>query len=155
MKTPEQIRAWLESREWWPQFVKNTVDYDYLTEEVLGGDRGEDTIIDAFGWFTAPEGPFFWQDRNREFKEWYFGENNNEEYENRTGNHRERRSRTSDEPTICKEHEIVLSLRMFAGGMTFITVIYSAVRGDWADLALNFFCFALLMFLSIEELLKG
>lgn len=29
MKTPAQIRAWLESREWWPQFVKNTVEFDY------------------------------------------------------------------------------------------------------------------------------
>lgn len=48
MKTPEQIRAWLKAREWWPQFVKNTVAFDYRTAEVLSGDRGEDTIIDAF-----------------------------------------------------------------------------------------------------------
>lgn len=57
--------------------MKNTVDYDYLTAEILSGDRGEDTILDAFCWFTAPEGPFFWLDRNEEFKEWYFGENDN------------------------------------------------------------------------------
>ncbi len=42
-KTPEQIRAWLKAREWWPQFVKNTVAFDYRTAEVLSGDRGEDT----------------------------------------------------------------------------------------------------------------
>lgn len=80
MKTPEQIRAWLESREWWPQFVKNTVEFDYRTAEVLSGDRGEDTIIDAFGWLHAPEGLAFWLERNEEFKKWYFSENDNKEH---------------------------------------------------------------------------
>ena len=74
MKTPEQIRAWLESREWFPQFRKNTIEYDYLTEEVLSGDRGEDTIADAFCWVYTPEGQGFWQDRDEEFQEWYFSE---------------------------------------------------------------------------------
>ena len=77
MKTPEQIRAWLKSREWWPQFVKNTVAFDYRTAEVLSGDRGEDTILDAFCWLDTPEGDDFWGDKNREFKEWYFNEKNN------------------------------------------------------------------------------
>lgn len=75
MKTPERIRAWLKAREWWPQFVKNTVAFDYRTAEVLSGDRGEDTILDAFCWVYAPEGLSFWQDRNEEFREWYFREN--------------------------------------------------------------------------------
>lgn len=81
MKTPAQIRAWLESREWFPQFRKNTVEYDYRTAEVLSGDRGEDTVCDAFCWVYAPEGLSFWQDRDEEFQEWYFsGNDNKEEY---------------------------------------------------------------------------
>ena len=81
MKTPAQIRAWLESREWFPQFRKNTVEYDYRTAEVLSGDRGEDTVRDAFCWVYAPEGLSFWQDRDEEFQEWYFsGNDNKEEY---------------------------------------------------------------------------
>lgn len=74
MKTPAQIRAWLESREWFPQFRKNTVEYDHHATEVLSGDRGEYTVFDAFRWVYAPEGQRFWQDRNEEFWEWYFSE---------------------------------------------------------------------------------
>ena len=81
MKTPAQIRAWLESREWFPQFRKNTVEYDYRTAEVLSGDSGEDTIRNAFSWLHAPEGLTFWLEINEEFKEWYFsGNDNKEEY---------------------------------------------------------------------------
>ena len=57
----------------------NTVEFDYRTAEVLSGDRGEDTILDAFCWVYAPEGQGFWQDRNEEFREWYFSENDNKE----------------------------------------------------------------------------
>lgn len=71
MKTPEQIRAWLESREWFPQFRKNTVEYDYRTAEVLSGDRGEDTVLDAVCWVYAPEGLSFWMEKNWEFQKWY------------------------------------------------------------------------------------
>lgn len=79
MKTMEQIRAWLKSRERWPKFMKNIIDYDYRTAEVLSGERGEDIILDAFCWLYAPEGLSFWQDRNEEFREWYFGEIANKE----------------------------------------------------------------------------
>lgn len=76
MKTPEQIRAWLESREWWPQFRRNTVEFDYRTAEVLSGDRGEDTILDAFCWVYAPEGLSFWTEKNWEFQKWYKANDN-------------------------------------------------------------------------------
>ncbi len=78
MKTPEQIRAWLKSREWFPQFMRNTIDYDYRTAEVLSGDRGQDTVLDAFCWVYAPEGLNFWSEKNLEFREWYFSENAND-----------------------------------------------------------------------------
>lgn len=78
IKTPEQIRAWLKSREWFPQFMRNTIDYDYRTAEVLSGDRGQDTVLDAFYWVYAPEGLNFWSEKNQEFREWYFSENAND-----------------------------------------------------------------------------
>lgn len=130
MKTPEQIRAWLKAREWWPQFVKNTVAFDYRTAEVLSGDRGEDTVLDAFCWEFTSEGFHYWYRRNTQFLRWYL----------------------SNEPTIPKEEEVVISIGMFAGGMAFTTMIHHIAGGNWALAAANAACFVWLLFFSIKTI---
>lgn len=73
MKTPEQIKEWLESQQWYPQFVENlkkqreSVPY----EHILCGILKERTIGSAFKWRFTVEGFYFWKYIEDQFLEWY------------------------------------------------------------------------------------
>lgn len=76
MKTAEEIKAWLESREWYGEY-KAAVEADdenqefSLCDKYLSGEKGEDTIRGAFFWFDTPQGDIVWDKRDDEFLEWY------------------------------------------------------------------------------------
>lgn len=77
MRTAEEIKAWLESREWYDEY-KAAVEADKTNqvhgyiEKYLSGSRGEMTIGGSFLWVgTPPQGVEVWGKRDAEFKEWY------------------------------------------------------------------------------------
>lgn len=78
MKTPEQIKAWMEAQPWYEQFKLNTVIGNYTikyVQKVLSGIYGKSTIVLAFGWEDSDEKWKFWNDINNEFCKWYDEEN--------------------------------------------------------------------------------
>lgn len=62
MKTPEQIKEWLENQEWYPQFVANIISQNI---------KGISTIGESFDWNRTPEGFSFWRRINKDFLRWY------------------------------------------------------------------------------------
>ena len=79
MKTPEQIKAWMEAHPWYEQFEKNVFgSWFYTTKEIdrtLSGENGIKTIVLAFDWQVTNEGFGFWDNINDYFLEWYNEEN--------------------------------------------------------------------------------
>lgn len=78
MKTPEQIKAWLEAQPWYEQFKENVFNSDFSKlrkQKTLSGESGLDTIMGAFKWPGTPETLFFWEDVDKEFCKWYGEEN--------------------------------------------------------------------------------
>ena len=76
MRTAEEIKAWLESREWYGEYKAAVEDDDSnieaeVTEMYLSGERGDMTIAGAFLWPRTPEGYVVWKERAAEFREWY------------------------------------------------------------------------------------
>ena len=76
MRTAEEIKAWLESREWYDEY-KAAVEADAhnvelgLVEDYLEGRRGVMTVGGSFLWADTPQGYKAWQRRYAEFQEWY------------------------------------------------------------------------------------
>lgn len=86
MKTPEQIKAWLEAQPWYEQFKNYTLDKnvnligneEYLKLDsamTLSGVKGVSTITGAFIWRLTKEGVGCWADINFIFNIWYHEEN--------------------------------------------------------------------------------
>lgn len=74
MKTPEQIREWLQSQEWYKLFRLNTYldNISLITiEKVLSGNCRKNTIVLSFVWESTKEGWDFWNKVNDDFEEWY------------------------------------------------------------------------------------
>lgn len=72
MKTPEQIREWLQKQEWYESFRRQAEEY--LSSELyktLNGYDGTYTISYAFYWQHSKEGDKYWREINRQFQEWY------------------------------------------------------------------------------------
>ncbi len=76
MKTPEQIKAWLEAQPWYEQFKSRVLNDSSPSEDkrkILNGELGEITIFWAFLW---PNNEIaIWENANRQFLEWYNEEN--------------------------------------------------------------------------------
>lgn len=76
MRTAAEIKAWLESREWYGEY-KAAVEADRMNQEheyievYLSGSRGMMTIGGAFVWAGTPQGIKIWEKRDAEFREWY------------------------------------------------------------------------------------
>lgn len=85
MKTPEQIKAWLEAQPWYEQFKNNTLDPDINivnptkceedSARTLSGYHGDLTIVLSFRWFKTNEGYIFWANIDNQFCKWYNEEN--------------------------------------------------------------------------------
>lgn len=72
MKTPEQIREWLEAQEWNDSFKLNThCDNSRNAEKVFSGHYGKGTILLSFDWRSTKEGFLFWNEVHGKFLEWY------------------------------------------------------------------------------------
>lgn len=73
MKTPKQIKKWLRSQRWYPQFVKNMKELRVtgLDYSILNGKWGQQTISAGFVWDMSPEGQDFWNDKDTQFLLWY------------------------------------------------------------------------------------
>lgn len=133
MRSTKEIEKWLKRRWWYKKFKKNveTVDVGgHNSVKILGGHYGNDTVIGAFCWELTPEGFNYWYRRNTQFLLWYL----------------------SNEPTIPREKEIVISAGMFTGGMAFTTMIHHFAEGNWALAAANAVCFVWLLFFSIKAI---
>ena len=76
MKTPEQIKAWLEAQPWYEQFKNRVLNSPYPMDDkcrTLNGKDGKITIGGAFIWpYDEAE---IWNARNEDFEKWYNEEN--------------------------------------------------------------------------------
>lgn len=77
MKTPKQIKEYIRKQSWYESF-RNHVNHSVgsLSRHfyILFGKAGEDTIRRAFPWDKTLEGAHFWIRVDRNFREWYYGE---------------------------------------------------------------------------------
>lgn len=74
MKTPEQIKEWLERQPWYEQYKTNLFqqsDSSLESRECLSGQAGLHTISGAFCWQITEEGFDFWNDVDRKFMDWF------------------------------------------------------------------------------------
>lgn len=72
MKTQKQIRKWLQTQEWYPQFKKNMrKEPEDKQKYILIGKAYSETIKGAFIWNGTPEGINFWWNVNIQFLKWY------------------------------------------------------------------------------------
>ena len=77
MKTPEQIKAWLEAQPWYEQFKSRVLSGPYPAEDKHRTLNGKDGAITIGGSFTWPSDEIDeWGKRDEEFKKWYFNEEN-------------------------------------------------------------------------------
>lgn len=83
MKTPEQIKAWLEAQPWYEQFKNYTLNPDMNpakrleidSTDALSGDWRDLTILCAFNWLKTNEGYMFWVNIDSQFRKWCNDEN--------------------------------------------------------------------------------
>ena len=84
MKTPEQIKAWLEAQPWYEQFksytLREDLNYDVKdikahSAKVLSGLNDDLTIAFAFVWDGTNEGYRFWDNIDTQFIKWYLDKN--------------------------------------------------------------------------------
>lgn len=77
-KTSAAVSKWLQKQEWYESFVETLERFrDYDLEDMnrfLKGIMLEDTIYAAFPWYLSPEGMDFWQDIDKQFREWFNGD---------------------------------------------------------------------------------
>ena len=79
MKTPEQIKEWLEGQPWYEQYKTNLFrqnDSSKESLEFLLGNAGLTTISKAFCWGTTEEGFDFWNEVDEKFTDWFDREEN-------------------------------------------------------------------------------
>lgn len=77
-RTNAAVAKWLEKQEWYEAWIDNMNLQDFLSEdsklEYILGLRGEETICDSITWAITPEGYDYWEEINRQFKAWFYGE---------------------------------------------------------------------------------
>ena len=79
MKTPKQIKAWLEAQPWYEQFEINVIGNRHKTAKEISrtfsGEDGVITIAFSFSWQLTDEGFEFWKTIDEQFRNWYNEEN--------------------------------------------------------------------------------
>lgn len=78
MKTPEQIKEYLQKQEWYPLFVENLLKSNFsknVIMDFISGNYKEWTISAARMLFT--ENGKYWKDIERKFLWWYLGVSDN------------------------------------------------------------------------------
>lgn len=133
MRSTKEIEKWLKRRWWYKKFKKN-VETEGVgccdSVKILEGYYGYDTVMAAFCWELTPEGFDYWRRRDTQLLLWYL----------------------SNEPTIPREKEIVISAGMFTGGMAFTSMMHHVAGGNWTLAAVNAVCFVWLLFFSIKAI---
>lgn len=80
MKTPEQIKKWLEDKPWYRKYkahVLGKLCHSHKTkDEILSGMKGDMTFLLAFSWKESDEGFNFWNDINNQFQKWLHDDEN-------------------------------------------------------------------------------
>ena len=87
MKSANEIKEYLLSQEWLPEFIYELVRLEGSTgtiinrkaeeernltlQDYLEGKGGERTILSAFGWLETEQGWEYWRHIQGEFKKWY------------------------------------------------------------------------------------
>lgn len=81
-KSKEEIKLWLGEQPWFPAFAANILrshNRPYINS-IVSGDYGGSTIAIAFSWKTSPEGENFWRNIEKQYREWYDGNNVRERF---------------------------------------------------------------------------
>lgn len=80
MKTPEQIKEWLEDKPWYSKYKAHVLEklcYSHKTkDEILSRMKGKMTFLFAFSWKESDEGFDFWHDINNQFQKWLHDDEN-------------------------------------------------------------------------------
>ncbi|MBR6881411.1 MAG: hypothetical protein IKN06_00400 [Bacteroidales bacterium] len=72
-KTSSQVKDYLESREWyqeWLECLKKARGHDEV-ESFSRGEELDSSIVSAFDWAGSPQGYDVWYDRNCDFLLWF------------------------------------------------------------------------------------
>ena len=78
-RTSTAVSKWLQKQEWYESYVEtlgrySEYDGEYM-DKFLSGHMMEETVHLAFPWYLSPDGVDFWIDIDKQFKEWFYGEN--------------------------------------------------------------------------------
>lgn len=74
MKTPAEIKEYLEAHEWYNDFVVNTLNLNKSQNDinkVFSGYYGKKTISSAFLWDKGERGFDFWKNVHKKFSYWF------------------------------------------------------------------------------------
>ena len=78
MKTPEQIKAWLEAQPWYEQFKEGVMSGDDISDkskkDILDGKRSIYTLTEGIPKLADMD---IWIDRNIEFTDWFLDNEEN------------------------------------------------------------------------------
>ena len=78
MRSSAAVAKWLQEQEWYDSFIETLDRFrEYDSEDVgrfLDGSMNVDTIYLAFPWYLSPEGMDFWQEIDKQFREWFYGD---------------------------------------------------------------------------------
>lgn len=76
-KTERQVSEWLYRQRWIRLFVRNIGNLTFTSRaeamRILEGHYKENTIAAGFDWGVSPQGKEYWQAKDRELREWYYG----------------------------------------------------------------------------------
>lgn len=77
MKTEREISEWLHQQKWISAFVRNLKEVGKMTKreatKILLGQYHLNTIAAAFKWDKTRQGHEYWNNKHKEFKDWYYG----------------------------------------------------------------------------------
>lgn len=129
MKTPKQIRHWMQQQEWFESFKEQTIEYykkqslPEVAEKILNGESGSKTISGAFPWICSREGHSYWESKDQKFMTWYVT-----------------RTKMDNLKRIFKTAELMLLILFIAcAGIAILSII-----PDWAQWFVFGICIAVL-----------
>ena len=85
-RSAKEIRTFLESRSWYPEWKECLLGSDRPDEDkesFLRGEENRDSVVNAFDWFSTSQGWDCWERRHLEFMAWYLGEEKEGSHEDR------------------------------------------------------------------------
>lgn len=75
-RSSQAVAKWLREQEWYEAWIDNLTlqeEDQNIIQWFIEGNVGSSTIQCSIVWYQTPEGDDYWREINRQFKEWYYG----------------------------------------------------------------------------------